>query len=583
MLEDPSIQHLISWTSTSDSFVVLPNEEFSKVLSQYFKHTNVSSFVRQLNMYGFHKVNDVFHAGSTIDSGQWEFKHGDGSFKRGDVESLRGIKRRASRQSVVHRESISSSKSGSVSMPATPISPNGTSIPINSSPGFLGDSAGSHAAALTAANTTTAAMAAAQRGSLRGESTDAMRLATLENTMWQLQDSQLRLQARTDMVLGSVRSCQEWLRSLISIVARLPFGNDLASIEAELRRLHDDVSRRGQLLVDEPLAAYSQHLKVESPTAGDLSPLSNGGRKSVFVPQYFPAEGVAPGSGMLNPPSITSVPQSHQESMTHQYGPTLPLNPALLRSRPGSYPSTSYAHRQPPTLRRHTSGDSRTVASARSWSDVSSSTDSSGDAGSVHNPRRSLSSAIYGTENSAFNSERSAIPPQTAAIHSQVLSPLSPSPASLSPLHQPLQGIANMRRESINPAVQFSSVNKHYRLHPVSPNMSPTSGLNTGFASEPPPPSGLSQPLPPLLPSQMQPQIHATQQQLLPTEKQQQPPTSAPSITSSVAAPNNSSTSRQSVVVGVQSLLNPLEKEECADESPPLSPLSTGRKRRKGQ
>ncbi|KAK2592939.1 Flocculation suppression protein [Conoideocrella luteorostrata] len=103
MLEDTSIQHLISWSSNAESFVMSPTADFSKVLSQYFKHTNISSFVRQLNMYGFHKERDVFHTGNP-DTTLWEFKHGNGSFKRGDIAGLRDIKRRASRHALVHRE-----------------------------------------------------------------------------------------------------------------------------------------------------------------------------------------------------------------------------------------------------------------------------------------------------------------------------------------------------------------------------------------------------------------------------------------------------------------------------------------------
>ena len=75
-------------------------------------------------MYGFHKgkmtlystrivlvltqsaVSDVFHTGSP-DSPLWEFKHGAGSFKRGDLVGLREIKRRASRHTLIHRESFS--------------------------------------------------------------------------------------------------------------------------------------------------------------------------------------------------------------------------------------------------------------------------------------------------------------------------------------------------------------------------------------------------------------------------------------------------------------------------------------------
>ncbi|KAK4098207.1 hypothetical protein N658DRAFT_518125 [Parathielavia hyrcaniae] len=117
MLEDPKIQHLISWTANADSFVIQPSHEFSKVLAQYFKHTNISSFVRQLNMYGFHKVSDVFAHG-TPDSTMWEFKHGNGNFKRGDMIGLREIRRRASRHALVHREY--NNQKGPSSQPGTP-------------------------------------------------------------------------------------------------------------------------------------------------------------------------------------------------------------------------------------------------------------------------------------------------------------------------------------------------------------------------------------------------------------------------------------------------------------------------------
>lgn len=50
MLEDTSIQHLISWSKKGDQFNVPNPTTFSRtVLPQYFKHSNWQSFIRQLN------------------------------------------------------------------------------------------------------------------------------------------------------------------------------------------------------------------------------------------------------------------------------------------------------------------------------------------------------------------------------------------------------------------------------------------------------------------------------------------------------------------------------------------------------
>ena len=67
-------------------------------------------------------VSDVFHTGSP-DSTLWEFKHGNGNFKRGDLIGLREIKRRASRHALIHRDSFPTNHKPSVSQPGTPAEP----------------------------------------------------------------------------------------------------------------------------------------------------------------------------------------------------------------------------------------------------------------------------------------------------------------------------------------------------------------------------------------------------------------------------------------------------------------------------
>ncbi|BAT85820.1 hypothetical protein LR48_Vigan03g238000 [Vigna angularis] len=83
LVDDPSLDPIISWSSAGVSFVVWDPTLFAiHVLPRNFKHNNFSSFVRQLNTYGFRK----------IDSDKWEFYNE--AFQRGKRYLLKNIQRR---------------------------------------------------------------------------------------------------------------------------------------------------------------------------------------------------------------------------------------------------------------------------------------------------------------------------------------------------------------------------------------------------------------------------------------------------------------------------------------------------------
>ncbi|CAM5132540.1 unnamed protein product [Natator depressus] len=93
--EAPSNQ-LITWSQNGQSFLVLDEQRFAKeILPKYFKHNNMASFVRQLNMYGFRKVVHVDSGIVKLErDGPVEFQHP--YFKQGRDDLLEHIKRKVS-------------------------------------------------------------------------------------------------------------------------------------------------------------------------------------------------------------------------------------------------------------------------------------------------------------------------------------------------------------------------------------------------------------------------------------------------------------------------------------------------------
>ena len=85
------------WSEDGETFVVKNTDVFEKtIIPQFFKHSKFSSFVRQLNFYGFRKIKyaDTIRIDPKLEAATanfWRFRHE--KFQRGKPEQLIDIKR----------------------------------------------------------------------------------------------------------------------------------------------------------------------------------------------------------------------------------------------------------------------------------------------------------------------------------------------------------------------------------------------------------------------------------------------------------------------------------------------------------
>ena len=93
-LEATEFSQYISWSNNGNSFIIHDQNQFSRiVLPNFFKHSHFTSFVRQLNMYGFRKLTNMAYTSTTSGQEPLEFHHPQ--FIKGHPSLLEYVKRKS--------------------------------------------------------------------------------------------------------------------------------------------------------------------------------------------------------------------------------------------------------------------------------------------------------------------------------------------------------------------------------------------------------------------------------------------------------------------------------------------------------
>ncbi|KAG0372216.1 stress-responsive transcription factor hsf1 [Mortierella sp. AD032] len=135
MVGNPASNDLIHWSDDGDSFIVTDQVRFAKeVLPKFFKHNLFTSFVRQLNMYDFHKVPHLQQGVLMPDSDSEHCEFNNPHFQRDQPDLLHLVERKKA------SSAASGTKAGQDSLMSTFTEGAGNGV------GFDGYSTGGHGA-----------------------------------------------------------------------------------------------------------------------------------------------------------------------------------------------------------------------------------------------------------------------------------------------------------------------------------------------------------------------------------------------------------------------------------------------------
>ncbi|KAJ2734511.1 Flocculation suppression protein [Coemansia sp. BCRC 34962] len=348
MVADGNTDNLISWADDGDCFKVTDPTEFARVvLPAYFKHGNWPSFVRQLNMYGFHKINDLAYGGIYGDTQLWMFKHPH--FQRGELGQLQRIKRRGPKSAPSDAAAANSAAEPGVSRSATPSSP---AVHVaNNQAGTMGACLDHERAATP--ETTAASPATQSTGDY---------VCDLKNCISELQQSNGQLRRENQEMRTAVQSCQNAFAGIMGFLEATIVQPCLRSDSPpNSRSTGTDVVQAFQRLAGElaPLIAHRDYPLSSSPNPHPNSDCLTLAARQTAAPALSSSR-PSPASRCLHPalPPIRLGHVSQSDS-----------SPRLPSLSPPSQPSPLDSSAAGPSMslkRRSSSGsDTNTYSSSR--------------------------------------------------------------------------------------------------------------------------------------------------------------------------------------------------------------------------